>query len=162
MIFKQKVLKEEKIKFGILISCVAVPYIAIVIINFINQYKIKPLVTLLIIIILPILLLIIFIGIKNLEWYYIYSDHIETRNLYGLKNTVFYDNVLFVEEVKINLTTRGMKKEFYIFNDGRKNNNNMFDNNSCYNNKKFNLRIYKTKELEKYIVDILKININVE
>lgn len=120
MIFKQKVLKEEKIKFGILIVCIAVPYVAIAIINFINQYEIKFLVTFLIIIILPILLLIIFIGINNLEWYYIYNDHIEARNLYGIKNTVFYDNVSFIEEVKINLTTRGMKKEFYIFNDGRK------------------------------------------
>ena len=71
MIFKQKVLKEEKIKFGILIVCIAVPYVAIAIINFINQYEIKFLVTFLIIIILPILLLIIFIGINNLEWYYI-------------------------------------------------------------------------------------------
>ena len=162
MIFKQKVLKEEKIKFGILIVCIAVPYVAIAIINFINQYEINFLVTFLIIIILPILLLIIFIGINNLEWYYIYNDHIEARNLYGIKNTVFYDNVSFIEEVKINLTTRGMKKEFYIFNDGRKNNNNIFDNNSCYNTKKLNFRIYKTKELEKYIVNILKFNINVE
>ena len=48
MIFKQKVLKEEKIKFGILIVCIAVPYVAIAIINFINQYEIKFLVTFLI------------------------------------------------------------------------------------------------------------------
>ena len=162
MIFKQKILKEVKIKLGILIVCIAVPYVAIAIINFINQYEIKFLVTFLIIIILPILLLIIFIGINNLEQQYSYNDHIEARNLYGIKNTVFYDNVSFIEEVKINLTTRGMKKEFYIFNDGRKNNNNIFDNNSCYNTKKLNFRIYKTKELEKYIVNILKFNINVE
>lgn len=160
MIFKQNVLKEEKIKFIILITCIAVPYVAIAIINFINQYEIKFFITLLIIFFLPILLLIIFIGINNLEWYYIYNDCIESRNLYGIKNTVFFENVSFVEEIKLNLTTRGMEKEFYIFNDGRMNNNNIFDSNSCYNNKKFNFRIYKTEELEKYIINILKIKVN--
>ena len=45
----------------------------------------------------------------------------------------------------------GMEKEFYILNDGRKNNKNFANINSCYNKKKFNLRIYKTPELEKFI-----------
>lgn len=47
-----------------------------------------------------------------------------------------------------------MEKTFYIFNDGRKNNNNILDVNSCYNSKKYNLRIYKTAELENYILNI--------
>lgn len=166
----QRLMQDIKLeKIGVVItkdlSRLGRDYIKIGLTGLITEVASVPLmflVTFLIIIILPILLLIIFIGINNLEWYYIYNDHIEARNLYGIKNTVFYDNVSFIEEVKINLTTRGMKKEFYIFNDGRKNNNNIFDNNSCYNTKKLNFRIYKTKELEKYIVNILKFNINVE
>ena len=65
-----------------------------------------------------------------------------------------------VEDIEINLTTRGMKRRFLIFNDGRKNNSNFFDLNSCYNNKKFNLRIYKTNELENYIINTLKYKVN--
>ena len=151
MIFKQKVLKEEKIKLGIIISCVVIPYVAIAIINFINQYNFRMFITIFLIALFPILIIILLIGFKNLEWYIVYNNKIEVRNIYGIKNIVFYDSVLFIEELEINLTTRGMNKKFYIFNDGRKNNNSIFNINSCYNNKKFNLRIYKTKELENYI-----------
>ena len=108
------------------------------------------------------LILTILIGFKYLEWYCIYDDHIEVRNIYGKKNSVFFNNVSSVEEIEINLTTRGMKKVFYIFNDGRKNNGNIFDVNSCYNNKKFNLKIYKTEKLENYIKNILKFKVNCE
>ena len=61
-----------------------------------------------------------------MEWYCIYDDHIEVRNIYGKINSVFYNNVSSVEEVEIYLY-RGTKKKFYIFNDGRKNNGNIFD-----------------------------------
>lgn len=151
MIFKQKVLKEEKVKFGIIISCVVIPYVSIAIINFINQYNFRMFLTIILIALLPILIIILLIGFKNLEWYYVYNNKIEVRTIYGIKNIVFYNNVLFIEELEINLSTRGMKKIFYVFNDGRKNNNNIFNINSCYNNKKLNLRIYKTIELENYI-----------
>ncbi len=109
---------------------------------------------------LPILILMILIGFKNLEWYCIYDDHIEVRNIYGMKNSVYFNNVSNVEKVEINLTTRGMKKVFYIFIDGRKNNNNIFNINSCYNNKKFDLRIYETDKLENYIINTLKFKVN--
>lgn len=162
MIFKQKVLKEEKIKFGIIIACVAIPYVFILIISLINNYEVKFLILLFLAILLPIFLLLVLIGLKYLEWYYIYDDHIEVRNIYGVKNLVYFNNVSFIEEVVINLTTRGMKKTFYIFNDGRKNNNNILEINSCYNNKRFNLRIYKTDMLENYIKNTLKIKLNNE
>lgn len=160
MIFKQKVLKEEKIKFVIVIACVTILYVFISIISLIKNYEVKFLILLFLVISLPIFLLLILIGLKYLEWYYIYDDHIEVRNIYGVKNTVYFNNVSLIEEVEINLTTRGMKKTFYIFNDGRKNNNNILEINSCYNNKKFNLRIYKTDMLENYIKNTLKIKLN--
>ena len=72
---------------------------------------------------------------RNSTW----KDNVwkKERYIYGKKNSVYFNNVSSVEKVKINLTTRGMEKEFYIFNDGRKNNANIFNINSCYNNKKF-------------------------
>ena len=159
MIFKQSVLKEEKIKFFIVIIGVIAIYIAILVIGLITEEDPKLMVFGLSIIFIPILITMILIGFKYLEWYYIYDDHIEVRNIYGKKNSVFFNNVSSVEEIEINLTTRGMEKVFYIFNDGRKNNRNIFNINSCYNNKKFNLRIYKTNELENYIIDMLKFKV---
>ena len=89
---------------------------------------------------------------KNLEWYCIFNDRIEVRCPFGKKNVVYYNNILFVEEVGISLTTRGEDKPFYVFNDGRKNNGNIFNVNSCYNKRKYNVRIYKTSMLENYIM----------
>ena len=162
MIFKQNVLKEEKIKFLSVVIGVLVSYIAILVIGLITKENFKFLVFGLSMLFLPILILMILIGFKYLEWYCIYDDHIEVRNIYGKKNSVFFNNVSSVEEVEINLTNRGMKKMFYIFNDGRKNNSNIFNINSCYNNKKFNLKIYKTNKLENYIINTLKFKVNGE
>ena len=136
MIFKQNVLKEEIIKFLIGVILVLTIYIAIIVIGLITQENPKLLLFGLSIIFFPILILMILIGLKYLEWYCIYDDHIEVRNIYGKKNSVFFNNVSSVEEVEINLTNRGMKKMFYIFNDVRKNNSNIFNINYCYNNKK--------------------------
>ena len=162
MIFKQNVLKEEIIKFLIGVMGVLTVYIAIIIIGLITEENPKLLLFVSSIIFFPILILMILIGFKYLEWYCIYDDHIEVRNIYGKKNSVFFNNVYSVEEVEINLTNRGMKKTFYIFNDGRKNNSNIFNINSCYNNKKFNLKIYKTNKLENYIINTLKFKVNGE
>lgn len=161
MIFKQNVLKEEIIKFLIGVIGVLAIYIAIIVIGLITEENPKLLLFGLSIIFFPILILMILIGFKYLEWYCIYDDHIEVRNIYGKINSVFYNNVSSVEEVEIYLY-RGTKKKFYIFNDGRKNNGNIFDFNSCYNNKKFNLKIYKTEKLEDYIKNILKFKVNGE
>ena len=161
MIFKQNVLKEEIIYFLILVICVLTPYILIIVIGIIREENLEFMLFILSIMFIPILILTILIGFKYLEWYCIYDDHIEVRNIYGKKNSVFYNNVSSVEEVEIYLY-RGTKKTFYIFNDGRKNNGNIFDFNSCYNNKKFNLKIYKTDKLENYIKNILKFKVNGE
>lgn len=162
MIFKQNVLKEEIIKFLIGVIGVLAIYIAIIVIGLTTEENPKLLLFGLSIIFFPILILMILIGFKYLEWYCIYDDHIEVRNIYGKKNSVFFNNVSSVEEVEINLTNRGMKKMFYIFNDGRKNNSHIFNINSCYNNKKFNLKIYKTNKLENYIIKTLKFKVNGE
>lgn len=156
MIFKQGVLKEEKIKFSLLIICVLIPYL-IIVLNTIYHDNIKLLITFSLIFFLPLFLLILFFGLINLEWFCIYNDRIEAKSIFGTKNVVYYNKVLLVEEMNINLTNRGMEKAFYIFNDGRKNNNNFLGVNSCYNKKRFNLRIYKTPELEKFIIGNIKL-----
>lgn len=159
MIFKQNILKEEKIKLLIVVLCVFTLFISILAIGLIKNENPKLLIFVLSIIFFPIIILMILVGFKYLEWYCIYDDHIEARNIYGVINTVYFYNVLYIEKVTVNLTTRGMEKIFYIFNDGRKNNNNLLNINSCYNNKKFNFRIYKTDELENYIKNTLKIKV---
>ena len=161
MIFKQNVLKEEIIKFLIgVIGGGLIPYIALIIIFLIREENPEFVLLFFSIIFIPILILLILMGFIYLEWYCIYDDHIEVRNIYGKKNSVFFNNVSSVEEIEINLITRGMEKTFYIFNDGRKNNGNILDVNSCYNNKKFNLKIYKTNKLENYIINTLKFKVN--
>ena len=149
MIFKQGVLKEEKIKFLIAIIAPFIPFLLVTIVGMVHQ-EFQAVIVLLTIF-LPLFSLILLFGLMNLEWFNIYEDRIEARYIFGIKNIVYFDNVLDVQQVKINLTTRGMEKEFYIFNDGRKNNKNFANINSCYNKKKFNLRIYKTSELENFI-----------
>jgi hypothetical protein len=104
----------------------------------------------------PISLLAFLLYLNQLEWYFIYSDRIEVKGLFSVKNTVCFEKVLFVERVEIPLTSRGMYRTFFIFNDGRKNNGNILDSNSCYNQKKYNLRTYITPELEEYISKTLQ------
>ena len=159
MIFKQSIIKEEKIKFIILISSVLFPYLGIIVFNFVYLNDKKSLMMFMLMILLPIFLLMVLLALKNLEWFEVYEDKLVAKCIFGIKNKVFWNDVLFVQEVTINLTNRGCEKKFYIFNDGRKNNNSFLDLNSCYNKKRFNLRIYKTTALENYIINILKLNI---
>lgn len=165
MVFKQGVLKEEKFKFfsGLILGGLF-PYIVIVILGLVDSAPIEvdsaPIEFILIFSLLffPIILLGILIGMNYLEWYYIFDDRIEVRCPYGIKNSVYYDKVEFIEELKINVYTRSGEKTFYMFNDGRKNNNSFFNLNSCYNKKKFNLRIYKTNRLKNFIQSCPKLN----
>jgi hypothetical protein len=159
MIFKQKISKEEKFKFGIGMLCGILPCIFILILIIIDGAKVEDII-ILSILSLPIILLMLLLGVKELEWYHIFNDHVEVRNIFGIRNSVYYNNVNFIEEVNISLTSKGeFKKTFYVFNDGRKNNHNILKINSCYNKKKYNLRIYKTPELEEFITNHLKIEI---
>ena len=165
MVFKQNVLKEEKLKLAIFL----IPIFFLSLIGILyclgdsDTADIEALITFLLVFYLPmflLMLLMLLLGLINLEWFHIYEDSIEVRYIFGKKNIVYFDKVVFVQELKISLTSRGLsKKDFYIFNDGRKNNSHFLDLNSCYNKKKFNLRIYKTDELENYVNNALKLKI---
>ncbi len=104
MIFKQNVLKEEKIKFLSVVIGVLVSYIAILVIGLIKNENPKLLVFLSIIF-LPILILMILIWFKYLEWYCIYDDHIEVRNIYGKKKlSINLSNdkfLIYVDDIKL-------------------------------------------------------------
>lgn len=158
MIFKQGPLKAKIIPFFITIFL----YVAIVACFFsflINYYQFEFPILLEIgaVSMIPILPML-FIELRNIEWYHIYKDHIEVRNVFGLKNTVYFKQVSFVEEVDISVSI-GKQKTYYIFNDGRKNTRNLLGIYPFYNNKKINLRIYKTKEMEKFIKNTLRFKI---
>ena len=160
MIFKQGILKEEKIKFLSLIIAVLLIPLAILIIILINKDNLKLFIIFSLIFEFPILIILILLGLMNLEWFLIYEDKIEARYLFGIKNIVYFKDVLFVQELKINLTIRGTPKYFLVFNDGRKNNDSFFDLISCYNKKKYSCRIYKTPEIENYVINVLKLKVN--
>ena len=158
MVFKQKTLLEEKFKFSVVLIGNFFMFLVILIYCLVNGEKFKYICAL-IFLFLFLFVPIILVGFRYLEYFYIYDDRIEARNIFGIKNVVYFRDVVFVEEKKINLTTRGGKKSFYLFKDGRKNNNNSMNIDSCYNNKKYSLRIYKTQELELYIKDVLNLPI---
>lgn len=161
MIFKQKVLKEEKIKFGICMSVIVFVYVALAVIIVVNQNDLYALL-ILTLLFLPWFLMSLLVALYYLEWFCVYEDRIEVKTVFGIKNSVYYDKVCYIEELKINLTTRGLVKDFYIFNDGRKNTSNTLDVNSCYNNKKRNVRIYKTNELENYINNYINVALRIK
>ena len=160
MIFKLGILKEEKIKLLSSIIAVLIMPVAILIICIIKEDDLKLAIMFLSIFILPILILLILFGLNNLEWFHIYEDKIEARCIFGIKNIVYFKDVLFVQELKINLTSRGTPKQFLILPDGRKNNDSLFDLNSCYNKRHYNLRIYKTPEIENFLTNYLSLKIN--
>ena len=160
MIFKQGILKEEKIKFLSSIIAVLIIPLAILIIILINKDNLKLFIIFSLIFVFPILTILILLGLKNLEWFHIYEDKIEARCLFGVKNIVYFKDVLFVQELKINITSRGTPKYFLVFNDGRKNNDSFFDLNSCYNKKKYNFIIYKAPEIENYVINVLQLKVN--
>lgn len=155
MIFKQHPSKEELLKFFIYLAImIALPLLLLIIvlireIDAINAYLV------LLAIYMPFLTIAILIQLRYLEWYIAYEDRIEVRNIYRIKNVVFVKDIKSVKEEKIAMTSRGTYRPFYIFDDGRK--DGAFDCNSCYNNKKYNLRVYKTKKFEKYVCDRIEI-----
>ena len=151
MVFKQGVLKEKKdITISLSIVFVWVWLALVLVILYKEENPMIPIVAWSLFW-LPFDLILIFGQLHECEWHCVYDDRIETRCIYGIKNTVHFENVLLIEELPISITTRGKDYAFYIFNDGRKNNGNFLDCNSCYNRKKYNLRIYKTPELEEFI-----------
>ena len=159
MILKLRPLREEIIKLILYLLCITIPFLVIGVWLVMNNENFQLFLVLIAMLFFPIFLLTLFLSLRQLEWYLVYSDRIEVKGLFGIKNTVYFGEVLFVEKTEIPLTNRGMHKPFFIFNDGRKNNGNILDSNSCYNRKKYNVRTYVTPELEEYITRTLHIRI---
>ncbi len=158
VIFKQDIMKEEKLKFIFMLFMAAIPVIAVYFIVLFTNDDMNLFFTMSLFY-FPIFLAMILLALKDLEWALVYSDRIEVRNVWGLKNSVSFSDIAFVEVVKIPLFTRDEGKEFYIFNDGRRNNRSVFGVNSCYNKNKFNLRVYKSPKLEDYITNTISLKI---
>ena len=151
-LFVIPIFKEEKVVFSLSIIAITLFLMFAVLITWLSGDDLIALGKIVLIIYLPICIIMIAFGLFYLEWYNIYEDRIESVCVYKIKNTVYFKDVLFVEKTKISVLVRGKQKEFYIFNDGRKNNNSIINVNSCHNTKKFNLRIYKTEKIDELIV----------
>ena len=159
MVFKQGVCKEEKVKFCLVQAIMlSLPLAMAVILLVKGEHTLQNLIVLFLLF-LPIILVSLVLGLDSQERFYVYTDRIEVKSVFRRKNVVYYKEVEYIEEVEILLTSRDMPKQFYIFHDGRKNNGNLLNLNSCYNKKKYNLRIYKTPELENFITKTLCIEI---
>ena len=161
MLFKQEVLKERK--SGSVFVCILSSFFPILVMTTksfwdINDWKMQILV--LVLFCLPLISIVVSLC-TDMEWYCVHKDRIEARCVFGIRNIVYYDKVLFVEERKISVS-KGCYKQFYIFNDGRKNNRTNSDYNDHFNRKKYNLRIYKTERLEDFITNELKLEIIVK
>lgn len=160
MIFKQSDLKE--LRFSQLIVPFTISFLAYIGVEIWIGLNVENMATetciILSILLFPVCLFFLIGGIASLEWYHIYNDRIEVRYVFGRKNIVYFDKVLFVEETELALS-RAVYKTFYIFHDGRKNNNNFLDITSCANKKKYNLKIYKTDRLEHFIKNELNLTV---
>ena len=111
MIFKQGVLKEEKIKFSIILTCLFILLFSLLIISIICEGTFELIFTFFSIILLPLFLILLLFQLNCFEWFCIFNDRIEVRCPYGIKNKVYFNKILSIEEVSINLTTRGMEKD---------------------------------------------------
>ena len=159
MVFKQGVCKEEKVKFWLPLAIMLSLPLALAVILLVQGEDILQVLIVFSLLFLPFILGSLVLGLDSQERFNVYTDRIEVKSVFRRKNVVYYKEVEYIEEVEILLTSRGMPKQFYIFHDGRKDNGNLLDLNSCYNKKKYNLRIYKTPELENYITNTLCIEI---
>lgn len=152
MIFKQGVSKGEWFKLILGHICVLVPYTILVVACMMRAESIQTIGLFLLVCFAPLYLILCVISLRYLEWYHIYDTKIEARGIFGIKNTVYFDQVTSVEEVEICLTTRGMKRIFYIFRDGRQDYGSaVIARNSCYNKKRFTFRVHKTRTLEAFL-----------
>lgn len=92
------------------------------------------------------IMIIHFLLSHNVETFYIFDDRIESKTKSSIKNIVLFKNLKQIKEV-----TLSKGQVIYIFDDGRK--DGLF--NKCkytqLNNPKYNLRIHKTEELERFI-----------
>lgn len=151
MIFKQKALKEHKIFSIFLIACISIIFLSIILFLLIRGDDAREVIAFSLGLFLPAFLILCLCSISILEWYYIYDDRIEARGINGIINVVYFEDVIYVEEIKLHDRSNNYR-QFYQFNDGRKNNNNpMYIYNLPLNKRKYNLRIYKTKELEEFL-----------
>ena len=100
-------------------------------------------------------LIIIVVSPKDNERFIVYEDKIEVRCPYGIKNTVYFDKVSFVEETQ--LVVGKTHKTFYIFVDDRPSKRKRF--NECFNNKKYCVRIEKTEQLSNFVINVLKLEV---
>ena len=107
----------------------------------------------------PLTPVMIFGALTTLEWFWVYEDRIEAHGVWGCKNTVFYKDVEYVEERMLPLNIRDHVMLHYIFHDGRKNSGGILEHISSPNKRKYTLRIYRTPELEDYILNTLHLEI---
>jgi len=147
MKFRQPILKDEWNKFIAMCICLLPALLFLCVLAFREKTYAGIIIVLFV---LPTLCLIP-LYLIHMEWIEVYDDKIVCKCIYGTKNAVSLDKVLSVEKRKIRLVSHGCGKEFFLFNDGRKNNSNILDYTDCYNRSKYNFKIPVTDTLEAFL-----------
>ena len=59
-----------------------------------------------------------YVCIARTEWFYIYEDRIEARSVFGIRNVVYFCDVISIQEKVLRLN--GLLVAYYFFKDNRK------------------------------------------
>ena len=122
MVMKQSILKGEKIRCASQIALCPFLCLLLSLIGILSDSNFSfEIFHILIILFSPLIIVMTFLALVQLEWFHVYEDRIEVRGILGQKNVVYFKDVVFVEERKIPLTTRDYHTPFFIFHDRRNN-----------------------------------------
>lgn len=150
MVFKQKAM--AYLRFGVLAIFVGFLVCSARIIRLHRENIFE-----VILLILPLAILT-YTCIARLEWFYIYQDRIEARSVFGIRNVVYFCDVIMIQEKLLGLK---VSFSYYFFIDHRKTHKK--DGQKCeitgtekgspnaFNTKKYCLRIHKTPRLEEFM-----------
>ena len=151
MVFKQK--EKAYVRYGLLATLVGFLVYSVKIIQSYRENVFEG-----ILLIFPLAILM-YVFIARTEWFYIYEDRIEARSVFGIRNVVYFCDVISIQEKVLSLN--GLLFAYYFFKDNRKTHKK--EGQKCkftetekgwpnaFNTKKYCLRIHKTAKLEAFI-----------
>ena len=149
LLFRQRVVKDSLFVLITMLSffIIAIIFSIIIMLFYVEKNSldlIASCVILLLLFIIPLGLASL-VAIIQTEWFLIYEDRIEAKNIFRIKNKVYYNKIIFVEEIAVKIV-RGNDCPILIINDGRKDYvKSFFKEPQICNNTKYNLRIPKSK-----------------
>jgi hypothetical protein len=162
MLYKQGIMREEKVRFALMTGHATILYALMFSIPFWDETFVLRYALVEWLLFLPLFLAMVLGALANLEWYHFYHDRVEVRNVYGIRSVAYYADVTFIEKRNISLSTHSKGQPFYVFHEDKKEIRLPFseildyDSDRCHNRRRINVRVYYTEELERFIQNTLK------